>query len=57
MCTYCPSLSYLEISRSKVKILEKVFNLYSLRIIRRIFISFFFFTNKFDDIHLSSYFF
>jgi len=42
MCKYCPSLSYLEISRSKVKILEKVFNLYSLRIIRRIFISFFF---------------
>ena len=31
-----------EISRSKVKILEKVFNLYSYRIIRRIFISFFF---------------
>ena len=32
----------LEISRSKVKILEKVFNLYSYRIIRTIFISFFF---------------
>ena len=31
-----------EISRSKVKILEKVFNLYPLRIIRRIFITFFF---------------
>ena len=44
MCSYCPSFSYFETSRSKVKILEKVFNLYPnfIGIIRRIFILFFF---------------
>merc|ERR1711902_260976 len=33
MCSYCPSFSYFETSRSKVKILGKVFNLFFLILI------------------------